>query len=102
MTKVRMALTTVLLAMSADPSFLSTCPSPPSIILEKSNPYGGKFWNGFAQPHGLSIRFGRHGTVGQGRLVEQDRCTNANPVQELMNRALAKIREGYGLCSVKS
>jgi predicted DNA-binding WGR domain protein len=97
MTKVRMAMTTVLLAISANPSFLSTCQSPPSINLQKSTSHGAKFWKGCALPHGLSIRFGRLGTIGQCRLVEQDRCVNANPVRELMNRALTKIHEGYRL-----
>ena len=97
MTKVRMALTSVLLAMSVDSSFLSTCQTPPSIILKKSNPHGGKFWKGCALPHGLSIRFGRIATVGQERLLGLDRCIRANPVQELMNRVLTKIHEGYRL-----
>lgn len=92
-----MALTTVLLAQSADPSYLSTCPVPPTILLEKNTAHGGKFWKAIALPHGLSIRFGRLNTAGQERNVDQPRCAMGNPVQELMIRALTKIREGYAL-----
>jgi predicted DNA-binding WGR domain protein len=90
-----MALTTVLLAMSSNPSYLSTCPIPPSVSLEKSTAHGGKFWKGVVTPHALSIRFGRIGTAGQERIIEN--YPRNNPVQELLHRSLDKIREGYVL-----
>ena len=100
MTKVRMALTTVLMAMAANPTFLSTCPNSPFVFLEKTTPYGGKFWKAVAHPNGLAVQWGRLNTAGQGRVLDLPRCAQGNPVQEMMNRALAKINEGYGLCSV--
>jgi len=86
--------------MAANPSFLSTYPSPPSVSLQKSTPHGGKFWKAVAHPNGLALQWGRLGTAGQGKVLDLPRCAQGNPVQELMDRALAKINEGYVLCLV--
>ena len=93
-------MTSVLQAMVANPSYLSNCAHPPSVLLEKSTPHGGKFWKAVAHPNGLALQWGRLNTAGQGRVLDLARCTRSNPVQEMMDRALAKIHEGYRLCSV--
>jgi predicted DNA-binding WGR domain protein len=100
MTKVRTALTTVIQAMAVNPSYLGICPNPPSVLLKKSTPHGGKFWKAVAHPNGLALQWGRLNTAGQGRVLDISKCAQGNPVQEMMDRALAKINEGYGLCSV--
>ena len=53
-----------------------------------------------AHPNGLALQWGRLNTAGQGRVLDLARCAQGNPVQEMMDRALAKINEGYGLCWV--
>ena len=50
-----------------------------------------------AHPNGLALQWGRLGTAGQGKVLDLPRCAQGNPVQELMDRALAKINEGYVL-----
>ena len=86
--------------MAANTSFLSTYPSPPSKRKKKSTPHGGKFWKAVAHPNGLALQWGRLSTAGQGKVLDLPRCARGNPVQELMDRALAKINEGYVLCLV--
>ena len=49
---------------------------------------------------GLALQWGRLNTAGQGRVLDLARCARGNPVQEMMDRALAKIHEGYRLCWV--
>jgi predicted DNA-binding WGR domain protein len=83
--------------MAANPSFLSTYPNPPSVCLQKSTPHGGKFWKAVAHPNGLALQWGRLNTAGQGKVLDLPRCSQGNPVQELMDRALTKINEGYVL-----
>ena len=100
MTKVRTALTTVIQAMAVNPSYLDTCPNPPSVLLRKNTSHGGKFWKAVAHPNGLALQWGRLNTAGQGRVLDIPRCAQGNPVQEMLDRALAKINEGYGLCWV--
>jgi predicted DNA-binding WGR domain protein len=95
-----MALTTFVQAMASNPSFLSTCAHTPSVLLQKSTPHGGKFWKAVAHPNGLALQWGRLNTAGQGRVLDISKCAQGNPVQEMMDRVLAKINEGYGLCSV--
>lgn len=53
-----------------------------------------------AHPNGLALQWGRLNTAGQGRVLDIPRCAQGNPVQEMMDRVLAKINEGYGLCWV--
>ena len=93
-------MTSVLQAMAASPSYLANCAHPPSVLLEKSTPHGGKFWKAVAHPNGLALQWGRLNTAGQGRVLDIPKCAQGNPVQEMMDRALAKINEGYRLCSV--
>ena len=95
-----MALTSVIQAMASNPSYLSTSPNPPTILLEKSTPHGGKFWKALTHPNGLDLQWGRLNTTGQGRTLLLSKCAQGNPVQEMMERALAKIHEGYVLCWV--
>jgi len=95
-----MALTTVVQAMASNPSLLSTCAHTPSVLLQKTTPHGGKFWKAVTHPNGLDLQWGRLNTTGQGRTLHLSKCAQGNPVQEMMDRALAKINEGYGLCWV--
>ena len=46
---------------------------------------------------GLTLNWGRSGTVGQSINIETRQCANQDPVQELLNRTLKKLREGYTL-----
>ncbi len=48
----------------------------------------------------LALQWGRLNTAGQGRVLDLPRCARGNPVQEMMDRKLAKIHEGYRLCWV--
>ena len=93
-------MTVVLQAMTANPSYLSTCPQSPSVILEKPTSHGGKFWKAVAHQNGLALQWGRLRTAGQGRVLDLAGCARGNPVQEIMGRALAKINEGYRLVSL--
>lgn len=95
--RIRQAMHATLLAISADPAFLTVCPTPPSISLEKPTSHGGKFWKGTALPQHLSLRWGRIGFHGHGRRVPAAKCSGNNPVEELMTRALLKIHDGYAL-----
>lgn len=95
-----MAMTAVLQAMTANPSYLSTCAQSPSVLLEKPTSHGGKFWKAVAHQNGLALQWGRLNTAGQGRVLDLAGCAKGNPVQELMARALAKIHEGYRLVSL--
>jgi predicted DNA-binding WGR domain protein len=83
--------------MAANPSYLSTCVHTPSVLLRKNTSHGGKFWKAVAHPNGLALQWGRLNTAGQGRVLDIPRCAQGNPVQEMMDRALAKINEGYVL-----
>lgn len=86
--------------MAANPSFLSNCAHTPSVLLEKSTPHGGKFWKAVTHPDGLTLKWGRINSAGRSHGLDLARCTHGNPVQEMMDRALTKIHEGYRLCWV--
>ena len=74
---------------------LAQFPTQPFLHLDKGTPSGGKFWSATATPQGLSLTWGRSGTTGQRISVAVDQCADHNPVQELLNRALKKLRGGY-------
>ena len=76
---------------------LAQLPTQPFLHLDKGTPSGGKFWGATATPQGLSLTWGRSGTTGQRINVAVDQCADHNPVQELLNRALKKLRGGYVL-----
>ena len=76
---------------------LSKFPTPPFLHLDKNTSSGGKFWGATATPQGLTLTWGRSGTVGQRVSVDAAQCANRDPVQELLNRTLKKLREGYAL-----
>ena len=76
---------------------LAQLPTQPFLHLDKGTPSGGKFWGATATPQGLSLTWGRSGTTGQRISVAVDQCAGHNPVQELLNRALKKLRGGYVL-----
>ena len=76
---------------------ISAFRTPPFVHLDKGTPSGGKFWGATATPQGLVLTWGRNGTVGQRVTVNPAQCVNHDPIQELLNRTLKKLREGYVL-----
>lgn len=78
---------------------LSTIATLPFVHLEKAsnNPAGSKFWGATVNTQGLTLNWGRSGTVGQRVTVDTAQCANHDPMQELLNRTLKKLREGYTL-----
>lgn len=78
---------------------LNTITTLPFIHLEKAsnNPAGSKFWGATVTAQGLILNWGRSGTSGQRITVDTAQCANHDPMQELLNRTLKKLREGYAL-----
>lgn len=60
-----------------------------------SNKAGGKFWRCTVTAGGLDITWGQWKTAGQNLHIERAQCADTDPVQELLNRAQKKLREGY-------
>lgn len=71
----------------------------PDLHLDKAtdNKAGGKFWHCTVTTNGLDITWGQRKTAGQSLHIERAQCSDNDPVQELLNRAQKKIREGYGI-----
>lgn len=74
---------------------LSQFPTLPFIHLDKDTTSGGKFWGGTVTAQGLAITWGRNQTQGHTQHVTKDKCAHNDPVKELLNRTLTKLREGY-------
>ena len=73
--------------------------TPPFIHLDKAsnNSSGGKFWGATVTPQGLVLNWGRANTVGQRVTVDTAQCVNRDPIEEMLNRSIKKLREGYAL-----
>ena len=52
---------------------------------------------GTALETGVSIRWGKPGAKGAVKYIPGMRCRKRNPVLELLNRTLQKLREGYDI-----
>lgn len=65
------------------------------ICLTKDTRSGGKFWVGSVAPSQFELRWGKNGTNGQKRISTKASVDLA--LDELKNRAVHKIREGYAV-----
>lgn len=61
------------------------------------NSVSTKIWKVQGDNSGLRIQWGREGTCLQEKTFSPEECTQRNPVMELENRAIQKLREGYSL-----
>ena len=80
-------LTSILRHMETDSGYLDTLPQLPQVILK--NEASSRFWRGEAFSHALELLRGRSLTI------PADDCVDGNPVQELLERSLQKLAEGY-------
>lgn len=78
-------------------SGLRTTPNPRIVLEYAHSANSGKFWRGGLIPDALILHWGRTGTVGQQRTIPAAECGNNDPARELLNRALAKLKNGYVL-----
>lgn len=76
---------------------LTSFPRYPCITLTSPSQSGGKFWQGIANEHGLTIRWGRIGTQGSTKHFPIAICQFHNPVEELKRRCLKKLHNGYDI-----
>jgi hypothetical protein len=83
--------------VAKDPDYLLSLPQFPRIALSHPTPTGGKVWLGTALETGVSIRWGKPGAKGAVKYIPGMRCRKRNPVLELLNRTLQKLREGYDI-----
>ena len=58
---------------------------------------GATFWLGVAMDSGLSVRWGKIGTNGTIKHFALGKCRNNNPVLELKDRILGKLKKGYDI-----
>ena len=86
-------LTSILGHMEADPGYLDTLPQLPQVILK--NEASSRFWRGVAFSHALELFRGCSGRSGRSMTIPADDCMDGNPVQELLERSLQKLAEGY-------
>ena len=80
-----------------NPDHLLTLSQFPRIALESPSSSGGKFWLGVAMETGVSVRWGKQGTNGTVKHIPLSECDKGNPVLELKNRVMSKIKKGYDL-----
>ena len=92
-TTLEQLLASILGHMEADPGYLDTLPQLPKIILK--NEASSRFWRGEAFSHALEILCGRSEGRGRSLTIPADDCVDGNPVQELLERSLQKLSEGY-------
>ena len=87
-------LTSILGHMEAEePGYLDTLPQLPQVILK--NEASSRFWRGEAFSHALELFRGCSERLGRSLTIPADDCVNGNPVQELRERSLQKLSEGY-------
>lgn len=86
-------LISILRHMGTDPGYLDTLPQLPQVILK--NEASSRFWRGEAFSHALELFRGCSGRSGRSLTIPADDCVDGNPVQELLERSLKKLSEGY-------
>ena len=82
-------LALILRHMETDSGYLDTLPQLPQVILK--NESSSRFWRGEAFSYALEILRGCSGRSGRSLTIPAD----GNPVQELLERSLQKLSEGY-------
>ena len=86
-------LTSLLRHMETDPGYLDTLPQLLQVILK--NEASSRFWRGEAFSYALELFRGCSGRSGRNMTIPADDCMDGNPVQELLERSLQKLAEGY-------
>ena len=86
-------LTSLLRHMETDPGYLDTLPQLLQDILK--NEASSRFWRGEAFSYALELFRGCSGRSGRSMTIPADDCMDGNPVQELLERSLQKLAEGY-------
>ena len=86
-------LTSLLRHMETDPGYLDTLPQLLQVILK--NEASSRFWRGEAFSYALELFRGCSGRSGRSMTIPADDCMDGNPVQELLERSLQKLAEGY-------
>ena len=86
-------LTSLLRHMETDPGYLDTLPQLLQVILK--NEASSRFWRGEAFSYALELFRGCSGRSGRRMTIPADDCMDGNPVQELLERSLQKLAEGY-------
>ena len=86
-------LASILGHMEADPGYLDTLPQLLQVILK--NEASSRFWRGEAFSYALELFRGCSGRSGRSMTIPADDCMDGNPVQELLERSLQKLAEGY-------
>ena len=79
--------------METDSGYLDTLPQFPQVILK--NEASSRFWRGEAFSYALELLRGNSGRSGRSLTIPADDCVDGNPVQELLERSLQKLSEGY-------
>ena len=79
--------------METDPGYLDTLPQLLQVILK--NEASSRFWRGEAFSYALEPFRGCPGRSGRSMTIPADDCMDGNPVQELLERSLQKLAEGY-------
>ena len=86
-------LTSLLRHMETDPGYLDTLPQLLQVILK--NEASSRFWRGEAFSYARELFRGCSGRSGRSMTIPADDCMDGNPVQELLERSLQKLAEGY-------
>ena len=86
-------LTSLLRHMETDPGYLDTLPQLLQVILKIEA--SSRFWRGEAFSYALELFRGCSGRSGRSMTIPADDCMDGNPVQELLERSLQKLAEGY-------
>ena len=86
-------LTSLLRHMETDPGYLDTLPQLLQVILKDEA--SSRFWRGEAFSYALELFRGCSGRSGRSMTIPADDCMDGNPVQELLERSLQKLAEGY-------
>ena len=86
-------LTSLLRHMETDPGYLDTLPQLLQVILK--NEASSRFWRGEAFSYAVELFRRCSGRSGRSMTIPADDCMDGNPVQELLERSLQKLAEGY-------
>jgi hypothetical protein len=90
-------------AYAIDPDILNRCLQTPHVFLSCPSKSGGKFWEGSLSINGLNRCWGKlHGGQGASKFIPVENCAKNNPVLELKNRVMEKLRKGYRLVFTKT